>query len=62
MSTPQEVQRAKYVQLMDEIETLEDTIDKKPANILELQAKLATLKNELARVSDGCGTPHTHIC
>ena len=62
--------REKYVRLMTEIEDLEDTIEKLEkkkklekathTKLDSLKAKLADKKNELARISDGCGTPHTH--
>ena len=58
--------REKYVYLMTEIEDLEgkiEKLEKKAAfgkELEELKNGLATIKNELARISDGCGTPHTH--
>ena len=59
-------QRKKYQMLMQEIEDLEDKIEelekenpKDPE--LEIQREqLAEKRNELARISDGCGTPHHH--
>jgi hypothetical protein len=59
-------QRKKYQILMQEIEDLEDKIEELEGSdpeTQELQAvkeKLADQRNELARVSDGCGTPHHH--
>ncbi len=48
----------KYIDLMNQMETLEEKIEEEPNNF-ELQEKLATVSNELARVCDGCGTFHT---
>ena len=59
---------------MTEIEELEDKLEKmetKPAqkagrkpssgkNIEKMKADLVHKRNELARISDGCGTPHAH--
>ncbi len=59
-----DVLREKYVQLMDAIEVLEDRLEalqKKngdAAAVNELQTELAAKRNELARISDGCGKPH----
>jgi chromosome segregation ATPase len=57
--------REKYVKLMDEIEKIEDVItqleDESPVDQKQLdnaRAELSTKKNELARISDGCGKPH----
>ena len=62
--------RQKYVRLMMEIEDLEDAIEKLESKnklakatytkLAALKANLAEKKNELARISDGCGTPHAH--
>ena len=62
--------RQKYVKLMMEIEDLEETIEKLESKnklakatytkLGALKNDLAGKKNELARISDGCGTPHTH--
>ena len=60
------MQKQKYMQLMQNIEDLEDRIEimelkeKPPAELDALREKLAEARNELARVSDGCGTPHHH--
>jgi predicted nucleic acid-binding Zn-ribbon protein len=69
-----DVAREKYVHLMTEIEDLEDRIErfenkssKKKApkaftegDITMMKEALAAKKNELARISDGCGKPHAH--
>lgn len=62
--------REKYARLMTEIEDLEDAIEKLEGKqklakathtkLESLKVSLADKKNELARISDGCGTPHTH--
>ena len=70
------LQRQKYLQLMREIEALEDEIDVyenregidpeiEDDDALEqdlqiLRQKLSEKKNELKRISDGCGTYHSH--
>jgi hypothetical protein len=69
-----DVAREKYVHLMAEIEELEDKLErfdvkgpKKKAQkaftereVLVMREALAAKKNELARISDGCGKPHAH--
>lgn len=61
-----DVAHEKYAQLMTEIEDLEDKIEaleKKgtaASKLLPLKEDLAAKKNELARISDGCGKPHAH--
>jgi hypothetical protein len=61
-----DVVREKYLHLMAEIEDLEENIEKleKKAvagnNLEKLKEELAARKSELARISDGCGTPHAH--
>jgi hypothetical protein len=57
--------REKYVKLMVEIENLEDCISElesetpiDTAQLEKARAELAGKKNELARISDGCGKPH----
>ena len=69
-----DVAREKYVHLMTEIEDLEDKLEKydvkgpkKKARqvftereVLVMKEALAAKKNELARISDGCGKPHAH--
>ncbi|HBC88350.1 MAG TPA: hypothetical protein DCZ94_15475 [Lentisphaeria bacterium] len=67
-----DVVREKYVRLMTEIEDLEDKIEKAEKKVskkagkkaekeLELmKEQLAAKRNELARISDGCGKPHAH--
>ena len=60
------MQKEKYMQLMQKIEDLEDRIEimelkeKPPVDLEKLLEQLAESRNELARVSDGCGTPHHH--
>lgn len=72
------VQREKYLALMDEIETTEDLIENLEAEakvaedspnpedaptvreeVKALQEKLAAQKAELARISNGCGSPRS---
>lgn len=60
-----DLNREKYSHLMAEIEQLEDCIseleNEKPVNKEQMEkakAKLAEKRNELARISDGCGKPH----
>ena len=61
-----DVLRDKYVHLMTEIEELEENIEKLEKKTVVgkkleiLREDLAVKKNELARISDGCGTPHAH--
>lgn len=69
-----DVAREKYVHLMTEIEDLEDKLEKYDAKgskkkamqaftereVLVMKEALAAKKNELARISDGCGKPHAH--
>ena len=65
--TANEIARQKYLQLIEQVETLEDQVadlEKLPATDAAragrpaAQEKLATARRELTRVSDGCGTPH----
>ncbi|OHB54508.1 MAG: hypothetical protein A2Y07_01485 [Planctomycetes bacterium GWF2_50_10] len=60
-----DITREKYVRLMTEIENLEDFIAElevlnRPddSEITRLKQELASKRNELARLSDGCGKPH----
>ena len=60
-----DVAREKYAKLMVEIENLEDCISElegeTPVDMTQLEkarVELASKKNELARISDGCGKPH----
>ena len=69
-----DLQRVKYIELMQEIEDLEDEIEEfekgdgidpeieSPERVAEsltvLREKLAAKRNELARLSDGCGHGH----
>ncbi|MFA6291092.1 MAG: hypothetical protein WC637_04885 [Victivallales bacterium] len=69
-----DVAREKYVHLMTEIEDLEDRLEKYDVKdpkknrkralteneIGLMKEALAAKKNELARISDGCGKPHSH--
>ena len=52
----------KFAQLIDKVETLEDEIEKKMIDksvsaqeLLDFNEKLAEMRNELKRLSDGCG-------
>jgi uncharacterized protein YdcH (DUF465 family) len=60
-----DIAREKYARLMDEIEQIEDLISEvegqeKPEadELARLRDELAIKRNELARLSDGCGKPH----
>ncbi len=58
------VAREKYLRLMTDIEELEDEIEQlkrssaAAEDILAVQELLSTKRNELTRISDGCGHPH----
>lgn len=56
------VTREKFAKLMDEIENLEDKIESKDSkeNISVLKEELIEKRNELQRLSDGCGHSHNH--
>lgn len=61
--TPDEIAKKKYMDLMVTVEDLEDQLEGFSGSDAEkesLTEKLIDAKNELARVSDGCGTPHHH--
>jgi ribosome-interacting GTPase 1 len=52
----------KFAQLMDKVEALEDEIEQKMKDksvsaqeLLDFNEKLAEMRNELKRLSDGCG-------
>ena len=52
----------KFEQLIDKVETLEDEIEKKMIDksvsaqeFMDFNEKLAEMRNELKRLSDGCG-------
>ena len=52
----------KFAQLIDKVETLEDEIEKKmndksvsKQELQDFNEKLAEMRNELKRLSDGCG-------
>jgi len=55
-----DVARDKFSKLMDEIEELEDKIAAKDTkeDIKALREQLIEKRNELQRISDGCGYPH----
>ncbi len=59
-----DVAREKYARLMAEIEILENKIELSgkesvnPAEVVVLKNDLAAKRNELSRLSDGCGHPH----
>lgn len=66
-----DVAREKYVHLMTEIEDMEDKIERAglkknkgkmftEKEVELMKENLAAKKNELARISDGCGKPHAH--
>lgn len=57
--------REKYARLMGEIETLEDAVEAMKSKGSSDKNKLSAMnealiakRNELARLSDGCGRPH----
>ena len=60
-----DVAREKYLKMMVEIEDIEDEIAKmektkaSQSDIMNLKEKLADKRNELARISDGCGKGHS---
>ncbi len=56
------VTREKFAKLMDEIEELEDKIESKENadNISALREELIEKRNELQRLSDGCGHSHNN--
>ncbi len=62
--TANEIERKKYLALMERVEELEDQVEaleSRKAPIVEvraLQEKLAAARTELTRISDGCGHPH----
>jgi uncharacterized protein YdcH (DUF465 family) len=62
-----DVAKEKYARLMSEIERIEDLVleveqqDSPDAEELgRLREELVAKKNELARISDGCGKSHSH--
>jgi|FrelakmetLWP11LW_1041352.scaffolds.fasta_scaffold184228_2 predicted nucleic acid-binding Zn-ribbon protein len=62
-----DIAREKYAKLMDEIERIEDLVaevegqDSPDADeLIKLKDELAVKRNELARISDGCGKSHSH--
>lgn len=63
-----DVARQKYLKLMVDIEELEEEIETLKKNhapaddILAVQELLASKRNELARISDGCGHSHSMDC
>jgi len=56
------VTREKFAKLMDDIEELEDKLEAKDTkeNIKVLREELIEKRNELQRLSDGCGHSHHH--
>ncbi len=48
--------REKFAKLMKEIESLEAEVEVK--DVPEIREKLIEKRNELQRLSDGCGHPH----
>jgi len=56
------VTREKFSKLMDEIEELEDKLASKDTkeDINALREELIEKRNELQRLSDGCGHSHHH--
>jgi hypothetical protein len=66
--TANEINRQKYLLLMNEVEELEEQIeslakhppsDAQKQQLAQLQEKLGARRTELTRLSDGCGTPHS---
>jgi hypothetical protein len=62
-----EVMKKTYSKLMGEIEDLEDLIEISENDktidtekLLKLKNELAEKREELARISDGCGHSHNH--
>jgi len=62
-----DIAREKYAKLMDDIERTEDLIadiegQETPDEdeLAKFREELAAQKNELARLSDGCGKSHSH--
>ena len=58
-----DIEKQKYFKLMETMEELEeklDTLNKNDEEFKELSEKLIDVKNEIARVSDGCGHSHSH--
>ena len=57
-----DIHRETFSKLMNEIEELEDKIEAKDPkeDIKVLREKLIEKRNELQRLSDGCGVAHHH--
>lgn len=59
-----DVAREKYLKLMTDIEELEDKVEQlqkdgvEGEQLVSVQEQLAEKRNELTRLSDGCGHPH----
>jgi hypothetical protein len=53
-----DVAHEKFAKLMEEIEELESRLEEKESE--ELREQLIEKRNELQRLSDGCGHPHHH--
>jgi ribosome-interacting GTPase 1 len=60
-----DVARAKYLRMMAEIEDIEDKIAEmekikaSQSDIMSMKDELAEKRNELAKISDGCGKGHS---
>ncbi len=58
-----DIEKQKYFKLMEIMEELEEKLEALNENdkdFKELSEKLIDAKNELMRVSDGCGHSHSH--
>jgi molybdopterin converting factor small subunit len=57
-----DVHREKFANLMNEVEELEDKIEANDSkeDISALREELIEKRNELQRLSDGCGVAHHH--
>ena len=57
-----DIHREKFATLMTEIEELEDKIEAKDTkeDIKVLREEMIEKRNELQRLSDGCGHSHNH--
>ena len=57
-----DIHREAFAKIMEEIEVLEDKIEANDSNedIKALREELIEKRNELQRLSDGCGVAHHH--
>ena len=62
-----DLQREKYIRLIGLVEELEEKIEsiekkrlKSDSELMDLKEKLSGCRDELQRVSNGCGYPHHH--